>query len=73
MEKNPRKTRVSKPKVKITIEDVRMARMKVTRKYYDTIFKTELSIGEEFECSQNRSKELLNAKVAEIICLKNSL
>lgn len=54
-------------------EPVMIAEVVVTRKYFDTIFRSVLEIGEGFECSQKRAKELTEAKVAEIVCLKNSL
>lgn len=68
MEKKPRKPRVKRETTKI---DVRSATMIVTRKYFDTIFNHEMPVGEGFQCSQQRAKELVTAKVAEIVCLKN--
>lgn len=70
MEKKQRKSR-SKKEVEATV--VRIAEVKILRKYHDTRFNKVLEAGDGFECSQERAKELVNAKVAEIICLKNSL
>lgn len=70
MEKKQRKSR-SKKEVEDTV--VRIAEVKILRKYHDTRFNKVLEPGDGFECSQERAKELVNAKVAEIICLKNSL
>lgn len=54
-------------------EVVLIAEVKVTRKYHDIRFNRLLNPGDGFECSQQRAKELIDAKVAEIVCLKNSL
>lgn len=54
-------------------EIVKVAEMIVVKRYYDTFFRGVIEIGDGFECSQKRAKELVDAKVAEIVCLKNSL
>lgn len=51
-----------------------MAEVKVIKKYFDTKFNCEQPIGNEFEVTEKRAKELVNAKVAEIVkivCLKD--
>lgn len=69
--KKTRKPRAKKEDKKEPV--VREAQMLVTRKYFDTKFNCNMPAGEEFICSMERAKELVNAKVAEIVCLKNSL
>lgn len=54
-------------------EVILIAEVKVTRKYHDIRLNRLLNVGDVFECSQQRAKELIDAKVAEIVCLKNSL
>lgn len=64
-----RKKKEQEPKEEIVL----VAEMIVTRRYYDTFFRGIIEIGDGFQCSQKRAKELVDAKVAEIVCLKNSL
>lgn len=54
-------------------EPVMIAEVKVVRRYFDVQFNKILEIGEGFECSKKRAEDLIDAKVCEIVCLKNSL
>lgn len=53
-----------------TKEVVLSAKVKVIKKYKDMRFNSVMPIGEEFEVSKERAKELVNAGVAEVIQLQ---
>lgn len=64
---------MARKKKEVKEEIVKVAEVKVTRKYFDIRFNRTLEPDEEFECSVKRYEELKDAKVADLICLKNSL
>lgn len=70
MDKKQRKPRKKK---EVKQDVVKVAEVKVTRQYFDTRFNRKLPVGEGFECSIERAKELTEAKVCEIVLLKNSI
>ena len=68
-----KKQRKPRAKKETKEEIVKVAEVIVTRKYFDTFFRGLMEVGNGFECSIKRAEELVEAKVCEIVCLKNSL
>jgi len=58
---------------KVKIEELpseRLTTVIITKKYYDIQLSCEVQRGTTFKCSQERAKQLINAKVAELISIK---
>lgn len=62
---------MARPKKEKQEPKIKIAEVKVTRKYFDVSEGKEIEVGQIMITTQERAKELLNAKVAEVVCLKN--
>ena len=54
-------------KIKENKELYEKAIVRVTRKYFDIVLNKEINPSLEFECSKERAKQLIDAKVAELV------
>lgn len=62
----PKKTTTGKPKTSTTTNDG-LVTVNVTRQYHDTVLDKILPIGKKHKVTQERAKQLTDAKVAEIV------
>ena len=62
----PKKTTTEKPKTTTATNDG-LVTVNVTRQYHDTVLDKILPIGKKYKVTQERAKQLTDAKVAEIV------
>lgn len=61
---------MARPKKIKEVKTETQVTLKITRRYHDTVLDKLIEVGTELNCTKERAKQLIDAKVAEVVAIK---